>query len=96
MAQVEKEKKILSSKDFPTEDSSEKKPVLNFFDIDSNTNPIKDAWRHPVGKVVIVSGVSVLLIYGSGYLLRLLAWWREGYNQFRDSGNPPTGSPPKA
>ncbi len=96
MAQLEKEKKILSSKDFPTEDSSVEKPVLNFFDIDSTTNPIKDAWRHPVGKVVIVSGVSVLLIYGSGYLLRLLAWWREGYNQFRDSANSPNGSPPKA
>jgi hypothetical protein len=51
------------------------------------TNAIKTAWSHPVGKFVFIAGGGLLLTFATGWLFRLLAWVRVGYNQFKNSGS---------
>ncbi len=78
-----------------TDNPSKEEKVLNYINKVSDSSPLKTAWSHPVGRGIMVAGGAVLAIWGSGYLLRLLAWWRIGYNQFKAAGNSPGGLPPK-
>ncbi len=82
-------------KNLKAESPSKEEKVLNYIKTVSDSSPLKTAWSHPVAKVVAIGGVALLAIWGSGHLLRLLTWWRMGYNQFKDAGANPGGLPPK-
>src|SRR5579864_575651 len=82
-------------KNLKAENPSKEEGVLNYINSVTNNNPLKTAWSHPVGKTIILTGGMVLAIWGTAYLLRLLAWWRIGYNQFKAVGNCPVSLPPK-
>ena len=47
---------------------------------------LKQVWAHPAGKVIVIGGSAVTLLFAAGGLFRLLAWTRRGYNGLRDSG----------
>lgn len=87
--------KTVLSKNPNTESPPKEQKVLNYIKTVSDSSPLKTAWSHPVAKVVTIGGVVLLAIWGSGHLLRLLTWWRMGYNQFKDAGANPGGLPPK-
>ena len=95
MENLESQKKNLTLKDFKPAESSTNKPVPNFFDTYAKIDPLNLVWGNPVGKVVIISGVSVMLIYASGHLLGLFAWWLDKFHQFKNAGKGPTSLPPK-
>ncbi len=46
----------------------------------------KIVWSKPVGKVLIIGGGAVVLLFAMGGLFRLLAWVLIGYNQFKKAG----------
>jgi len=47
------------------------------------TNSVKTVWSNPVGKFVLVTGAGVVTLFALGWLFRLLAWVKAGFNQFQ-------------
>lgn len=88
MAPTKNTKKTLPSSRFYIDGSYENGLAADIPVNSSDDSLVKAVWRKPLGKAIVISGVSIILIGGSGYLFRLLAWWRLGYLQFKAAGSP--------
>jgi hypothetical protein len=75
--------------------SPQEKKVLNFINSDGFQNPIQTLWSSTAGKVILVSAATILLLYATGYLFRILAYVKEGYILYVAAGNMPRNAAPK-